>query len=153
MGILKPVLILAILSSALLCNNAWATEPPPRVGSVPDRPASVPKPADQAAEQASAKQSAKKPVKKPGKKPVKRRSVQQIIAPTPPPLAPVYSPRLNLPGPPATQPLPAPQVLNGCNGGACTDANGQQYHGGVGTTLLSPQGRMCSNNGITVQCF
>jgi hypothetical protein len=157
MGILKPVLILVILSSALLCNNAWATEPPPRVGSVPDRPASVPKPADQAAEQAADKKSARKPAKKPARqpaaKPNKRRSVQQIIAPTPPPLPPVYSPRLNLPPPPAAQPLPAPQVLNGCNGGACTDANGQQYHGGVGTTLLSPQGRVCSNNGITVQCF
>ena len=145
MGILKPVLILAILSSALLCNNAWATEPPPRVGSVPDRPASVPKPAEQIQD--------KKSTKKPAKKPVKRRSVQQIVAPTPPPLAPVYSPRLNLPGPPAAQPLLSPQVLNGCNGGACTDASGQQYHGGVGTTLLSPQGRVCSNNGVTVQCF
>lgn len=149
MGILKPVLILAILSSALLCNNAWATEPPPRVGSVPDRPASMPKPADPAAEQGPDKKTAKKPAKKP----IKRRSVQQIIDPTPPPLPPVTSPRLNLPAPPAAQPLPAPLILNGCNGGACTDANGQQYHGGVGTTLLSPQGRVCSNNGITVQCL
>jgi hypothetical protein len=140
MGILKPVLILAILSSALLCSNAWAVDPPPRVGAVPDEA-----------------RPAVKPDAKAPRKPVKRRAVRQILdddkvrIPSPPAFIP------NPVAPGAYQPMPSavppPAVLNGCNGGACTDANGQRYHGGVGTTLLSPQGRVCSNNGITVQCF
>ncbi|UUZ50027.1 hypothetical protein LP420_08240 [Massilia sp. B-10] len=36
MSILKPVLILAILSTSLLCSDALATDPPPRVGA--DKP-------------------------------------------------------------------------------------------------------------------
>ena len=147
MGILKPVLILAILSSALLCNNAWATTPPPRVGAVAD-----PAPAASAPDARPAAQVSTPP--KPAKKPIKRRSVRQDIESMPRVQAPtVYGPQLT---PPAAAGVPPPssQILNGCNGGAaCLDANGAQYHGGVGTTLLSPQGRVCSNNGITVQCF
>ena len=139
MGILKPVLILAILSSALLCNNAWATTPPPRVGATPDvaqpepKPDSAPAPAKQAA---------------------KRRAVRQIIDGTPPPApAPqVYHAPPGLP-PVGVTPSPSPLILNGCTGGVCIDADGAQYHGGVGTTLIGPQGRVCSNNGVTTQCF
>jgi hypothetical protein len=130
MAILKPVLILVILSSAMLYSNALATEPPPRVGASADLAKSAPT--------------------VPKKKAVQRRSVRQVIDPvTRAPPAPAYSPRLH----PAWSPPPSPLILNGCNGGACTDANGERYHGGVGTTLISPQGRLCSNNGITVQCF
>lgn len=134
MSILKPVLVLAILSSALLCNNAWATEPPPRVGAV--------------------KQEAK-PDPAPAKKPAKRRAVRQIIDGMPAPAAPPapYVPQpvpqpaphpVPQPAPAAVlqpMPIPTPQTENG------------GYKGGVGTTLLSPQGRLCSNNGIMVQCF
>lgn len=137
MGILKPVLMLAILSSVMVCNNAWATEPPPRVGAtraeVPPKPAAAPQ--------------------TPKKKPAKRRSARQVpydVAPIPSPQ--VYGPRVGLP-PPGAAPLPSPLILNGCPHGACTDATGARYHGGVGTTLLSPEGRVCSNNGMTVQCF
>jgi hypothetical protein len=139
MAILKPILMLAILSSVMVCNNAWATEPPPRVGATRDeaKPAAKPAPAT------------------PQKKPAKRRSVRQTLDDAPAPV--VYSPRLTPAAPVGVQPLPSPlappQILNGCPSGACTDAAGAHYHGGVGTTLLSPQGRMCSNNGITVQCF
>ena len=137
MGILKPVLILAILSSALLCNNAWATTPPPRVGATPEaKPDSAPV------------------QKTPARKPVKRRAVRQIIDGTPPPAAApqVYHPPPGLP-PVGVAPQPSPLILNGCTGGVCTDVNGAQYHGGVGTTLIGPQGRVCSNNGVTAQCF
>jgi hypothetical protein len=152
MGILKPVLILVMLSSALVCSNAWGTTPPPRVGALPD-------PATPAATPAA------KPAAVPAKKPVKRRAVRQILDDDPL----VYGPRLRssvgvqplpspVPTPPGVQSVPypvapAPQVLNGCAGGACTDASGARYQGGVGTTLLSPQGRLCNDNGITVQCF
>lgn len=135
MGILKPVLMLAILSSVMVCTNAWATEPPPRVGAE-----ATPKPAPDT----------------PKKKPAKRRAVRQHLDDTPAPVN--YSPRPTPAAPVGVQPLqspvaPPPQILNGCPGGACTDATGARYHGGVGTTLLSPEGRVCSNNGITVQCF
>lgn len=143
MGILKPVLILAILSSVFLCSNAWATTPPPRVGAVPDQAQPAPAPAAQAG------------VDKPVKKTIKRRSVRQNIDATPRVSVPqAYGPQLAPPLPQAgVPPPPAPLMLNGCNGGVCLDANGRQYHGGVGTTLLSPEGRVCSNNGIAVQCF
>lgn len=133
MGILKPVLMLVILSSVMVCNNAWATDPPPRVG------------ATRAAEATLSAPSAKH-------KPVKRRSVRQIPVDTPPVSAPqLAGPRLPRPAP--ATPLPSPLILGGCLSGMCSDAAGARYHGGVGTTLLSPEGRVCSNNGITVQCF
>lgn len=140
MGILKPVLMLAILSSVMVCTNAWATEPPPRVGAT----------------RGEAKPAAKPAPDTPKKKPAKRRAVRQNLDDTPAPA--VYRPRPTPAAPLGVQPLPSPvapppQILNGCPGGACTDATGARYHGGVGTTLLSPEGRVCSSNGITVQCF
>lgn len=146
MGILKPVLTLLILSSALLCGPAWATEPPARAGAVRDEP--------------KAAQPAKPGKEAPKKKPAKRRAVHQIIdgmpAPTPPQ---AYGPTLNpYPAPGIPQPMASPVPLgpaigSGCTGPVCLDANGGSYKGGVGTTLLSPQGKLCSNNGMTVQCF
>lgn len=123
MSILKPVLVLAILSSVLLCNYAWATEPPPRVGAV---------------------KGETKQASPPKKKPVKRRAVRQVLDGMPPPAAPpaAYRPQ-NAPPPlvpPQQLPVPSPQI-------------GNDYKGGVGTTLLSPDGKLCNNNGMTVQCF
>ncbi|MES2317506.1 MAG: hypothetical protein V4631_08410 [Pseudomonadota bacterium] len=138
MGILKPVLVLAILSSVLLCNNAWATSPPPRIGAVPDAPKATSKPLAPA----------------PAKKPPKRRAVRQIIDGTPAPLPPVvYGPQLSPAPPIGLPPPPSPLILQNCQGGSCSDANGTRYHGGIGNTLLSPQGRVCSDNGLAVQCF
>jgi hypothetical protein len=140
MGILKPVLMLAILSSVMVCNNAWATTPPPRVGAT--RAESPPPPPV-----AKAQTPTPKSVKK-------RRAVRQIPADMAPPPAPqVLGPRLAPLPAIGVAPAPSPLLLNGCPNGACTDGTGARYHGGVGTTLLSPEGRVCSNNGITVQCF
>lgn len=124
MSILKPVLVLAILSSVLLCNYAWATEPPPRVGAVKGETKQVSPP--------------------PKKKPVKRRAVRQVHDGMPPPSAPpaAYRPQ-NAPPPlvpPQSLPVPSSRI-------------GPDYKGGVGTTLLSPDGKLCNNNGMTVQCF
>ncbi|UUZ50026.1 hypothetical protein LP420_08235 [Massilia sp. B-10] len=47
----------------------------------------------------------------------------------------------SVPAPALPQPIPSPQT----NGGA--------YKGGVGNALIGPDGKLCSNNGITVQCF
>jgi hypothetical protein len=129
MSILKPVLILAILSTSLLCNNAWATDPPPRAGA--DKPV----PEAKAGDKAKAAPAKARP---------KRRAVRQIVEGMPPRAAP---PELAVPAPPSVpapvlpQPLPSPQTQDG------------NYKGGVGNALIGPGGKLCSNNGITVQCF
>ena len=145
MNILKPVLLSAMVGMAMLGNLAAATERPPRVGEqpiLPKKPAAA-KPDEQA----------------PAKKPVKRRAVRQVmdddVRPAARPTAPstVYAPALT----PRDSALPVPGAASGpvninCVGGTCTDANGGRYNGGVGTTLISPQGRLCNDNGLTVQC-
>ena len=180
MSILKPILILAVLSSALFANSAWAVSPPQRVGSTPDAPKPAPAPQPQPQPQveetkpksdsetnpaarpgakAASKKAVQTPPAKPPKQPIKRRSVYQHIDPVPRVNSPmVYGPVLTPPAPVGVQPIPmpvpgSPVILNNCNGGACTDSSGARYRGGVGSVLISPEGRACSNNGITVQCF
>ena len=144
MNILKPVLLSAVFAGIMLANVASATERPPRIGEEKI----LPKKPDQATPAPAA----------PAKKPIKRRAVRQILDDDNRPAAPpaVYAPTLT---PPTVQPQPqvhgvppAPATLN-CIGGACTDSNGARFNGGVGTTLISPQGKLCNNNGMTVQCF
>ena len=149
MSILKPVLVLVILSSAFLCNNAYAITPPPRVGATPDLPRADDSKVDDKA--------ISKPAGKPARPP-KRRAVRQIIDS---PSLPGPGPQVVIPPPlpvpvgvkPPLSPALLPPIVHGCPGPACLDPSGAQYHGGVGTTLLGPQGQTCSNNGITVQCF
>ncbi len=142
MNILKPVLLSAILATAMLSNVAAATERPARVGEekiLPKKPGEV-KPSPAA----------------PVKKPIKRRAVRQVLDDDVRPAAPpaVYAPKLATPDAslPVPGAAPGPVHLN-CVGGTCADANGGRFNGGVGTTLISPQGRLCNNNGLTVQCF
>ena len=155
MNYVKPVLIAAILMSSLLCSEAQATERPPRPAETAPEARADPAPAKPAKPAADLA---------PPKKPIKRRAVQQIIDGMPPstpaPNGPVYGPRLTpstpLPLPSTLPPSAAPPprtTINSCDAGGCTDTNGTRYNGGVGNTLLSPTGRLCSNNGITVQCF
>jgi hypothetical protein len=177
-SILKPVLILAVLVSPMLANSAWAVDPPPRVGSTPDapkpqpqpqpqpsvteprsKPDASPDPAPQPGAKAVPRKNAQTSPKKPLRQPIKRRSVHQNIDPVPRINSPmVYGPVLTPAAPVGVQPIPmpvpgSPVILNNCNGGACTDAAGARYRGGVGNVLISPEGRAWSNNGITVQCF
>ncbi len=142
MNFIKPMLLSALLGSMLLGNAVQATERPPRLGE----------------EKIVAKTPAQA---KPGaevtaKKPVKRRAVRQVldddVRPAAPPAA--YSPQMTPPL--SAQPVPgvAPGPVNlNCVGGTCSDTNGGRFNGGVGTTLISPQGKLCNNNGMTVQCF
>jgi len=136
MSILKPVLILAILSTSLLCNKAWATDPPPRPGAT--RPAPAAKSDDAKSKDANGAKPA------PAKARPKRRAVRQQIdgmpvRPAPPALAMPAAP--SVPPPALPQPVPSPQTQDG------------SYKSGVGNALISPQGKLCSDNGITVQCF
>jgi hypothetical protein len=142
MNILKPVFLSVIAAAALIGNVATASERPPRVGEekiVPKKPAD-PKTAPEAS----------------AKKPIKRRAVRQVLDDDIRPAAPaaVYAPTLTPPV--AERPVhgvpPGPVNLN-CVGATCTDSTGGRFNGGVGTTLISPQGKLCNNNGLTVQCF
>lgn len=109
---------------------------------------------------------APKPAPKPDaeavkKKPPPRRAVHQIIDGMQPSTgAPSYGPRLTPRPPPLVPPQPmpmpspsAPAQINSCDGGGCTDTNGARYNGGVGNTVISPQGRLCTTTGTTVQCL
>ena len=90
-------------------------------------------------------------------KPIKRRSVQQVIEPTPPIVTDGYRPTLTVPPPAAlpapSAPLPGSPRMNSCDAGGCTDTGGARYNGGVGNTLLSPQGRLCTKGVVNAQCF
>ncbi|MDM5178756.1 hypothetical protein PO883_16265 [Massilia sp. DJPM01] len=95
----------------------------------------------------------------PNKQPVKRRAVRQIVDGMP-----AYGPRLHAPPAvpvsalpaPSTSPssiAPPPAVINRCDAGGCTDVNGTRYNGAAGNTVIGPQGRPCTANGGTIQCF
>ena len=136
MSILKPVLILAILSTSLLCNKAWATDPPPRPGAT--RPAPAAKPQD-AKETKDAKPAPAKV--RPQRRAVRQQQDGMPVRPAPPALAMPAPPSVPPPALPQPQPIPTPQTQDG------------SYKSGVGNALISPQGKLCSDNGITVQCF
>jgi hypothetical protein len=58
--------------------------------------------------------------------------------------------------PPAQAPepvVPTTAPLNSCIGGACRDAAGGTYNLGPTGTGVSSSGRLCSSNGMTVQCL
>jgi hypothetical protein len=93
----------------------------------------------------------------PKSKPTRRRSVQQIIEPTPPIVTDGYRPTLVAPAPsalPAPVPTPSgPVRMNSCDAGGCTDTSGARYNGGVGNTLIGPQGQVCTKGVVGAQCF
>ena len=146
MRIVTPVLLVALLSSALSPGMARATEPPPRVGATP----LVQGEAGKVAPKADA--SKKEPQQK-------RRAVYQVFDGMPGTAPPVgVQPRpspspLAAPAPVTAVPGPTTFLPSGCQGASCHDPAGNRYQGGVGTTLIGPQGRLCSSNGVTVQCF
>lgn len=90
----------------------------------------------------------------PKRKPLKRRSVQQVIEPTPRIGAEPYRPTLEMRPPiPLPQTTPGPVRMNSCDGAGCTDVNGNRFNGGVGTTLIGPQGQLCNKGPVSAQCF
>jgi hypothetical protein len=95
------------------------------------------------------------PTRPAARKPIKRRSVQQVIEPTPRIVTEPYRPALTVRPPPAalSDPLPGPVRLNGCDGGGCSDLNGARYNGGVGNSLIGPQGQLCTRGIVNAQCF
>lgn len=134
---LKPASIAFLLACSLAAAGARAQQQGPE----PDEKA--------AAVAAPAAPASSKP-----RKPVKRRSVQQVIEPTPRIGAEPYRPILEVRPPiPLPQTIPGPVRMNSCDGAGCTDVNGNRFNGGVGTTLIGPQGQLCNKGPVTAQCF
>lgn len=108
----------------------------------------------------------------PARKNMPRRPVPLVVTPTPR-IAPAPDPSLTWapvltrrdpqagrpalpPGaltPPAT-PLPGPSapIPVTCDAGGCRDASGTYYHGPPGQ-VTSPTGRVCSHNGVWMNCY
>jgi hypothetical protein len=71
-----------------------------------------------------------------------------------PPAAP--GPFQPLAAPPPVRPVaivPNPAQINSCPGGTCIDTGGATYNTGVGNAAVNGQGRLCTRNGNTMQCF
>ena len=74
-------------------------------------------------------------------------STPRIVAP-----APTLSPRAPLPGVAAPS-APSTSQMVGCVGSLCTDASGATYNAGPGNTAVSRDGRLCTQNGVNMQCI
>jgi hypothetical protein len=88
-----------------------------------------------------------------------RRAVAQVLTPTPriegSAGAPGYGPVLT------TRPAPSLPPASGtvgtnpatCAGPNCLDSSGQRLGTGIGSTAITPQGRLCTKGLVGVQCF
>jgi hypothetical protein len=148
-----------------------AKREPAAVGSTAS---TEPAPASATATTGATTAGAAKSTKKTVKPPLRRRSVQMTVdgmRPSAPPAvyaptltpspAPSYTPSLSnsaalpspgLPAPSTIRTPDRPVFINSCDAGGCISTDGARYNGGVGATLIGPQGRLCNRNGATVQC-
>ncbi|QYF94025.1 hypothetical protein KY495_01955 [Massilia sp. PAMC28688] len=139
-----------LLASLAMTSAAWATDPPQRVGST--RPVPADEPGKTVPAEPPVADDKKEPGKQAAPKKPRRRAVYQhfdeipMRTVAPPVYAPQLTPRID------PTPVPPPVTIN-CVGASCIDGNGGSYRSGVGTSLISPEGRICNNNGITVQCY
>jgi hypothetical protein len=88
-----------------------------------------------------------------------RRAVAQVLTPTPriegSAGAPSYGPVLETRPAPALPPVTGTVGTNPatCTGPNCLDASGQRLGTGIGSTAITPQGRLCTKGLVGVQCF
>jgi hypothetical protein len=148
MPVPKIALILAVLMACPLGSAMAQHDPKSPAQAGPEQ--ATP-------EQARPEETRPAPPKKP---PPKRRAVHQIVDGMP-----AYGPRLTSPPPVPVSPQPAPSsvvpstiapppaAISRCDAGGCTDVNGTRYNGAAGNTVIGPQGRTCTSNGGTIQCF
>ncbi|MBC7456089.1 MAG: hypothetical protein H7335_20795 [Massilia sp.] len=118
----------------------------------PVAPAPIPAPAASAASPPGAA------APRTGRVPIQRRAVQQVIVPTPRIGPEAYGPTLvpRAPGAaaaPSAAPLALPLPTSHCDAGGCLDTRGARYNGGVGNTLIGPQGRLGIKGVVKAQCF
>lgn len=111
----------------------------------------------------------------PARVPMPRRPVPQQIDPLPytrlaPPLAspqptivvaPAQAPisataiapaPAHVPVPASLAPAPMPRALNNCSGAGCNDAQGTRINSAAPGMVITPQGQVCSRNGVWIQC-
>ncbi|MYN47349.1 hypothetical protein GTP23_20095 [Pseudoduganella sp. FT93W] len=108
----------------------------------------------------------------PARVPMPRRPVPQRIDPLPdtrlapstplPVLSPLSRDRAMLPalapaapaiGMPAPVVAPSmPRALNNCTAGGCNDAAGGRLNNAAPGMVITPQGQVCSHNGVWIQC-
>lgn len=140
MTCLRPASIAFLLACSLAAGGARAQ----------DRQAPDP------AEQVDSVAAPAAPAPSKPRKPVRRRSVQQVIEPTPRIVTEPYRPILEVRPPmplPLPQTIPGPVRMQSCDGAGCTDLNGNRFNGGIGTTLIGPQGQLCNKGPVNAQCF
>lgn len=89
----------------------------------------------------------------PARVPMPRRPVPQIVEPLP------ANRQAPLPAPPAltppstlAAPANAPRALNNCTSIGCNDATGGRLNNAVPGMVITPQGQVCSRNGVWLQC-
>lgn len=83
-----------------------------------------------------------------------QRAERRLLPHAPPVSATVLMPpAVSAPRVPAmpAQP-PAVQPLHQCDVAGCRGANGALYQQGAGNIMLDPSGRLCTRNGLSVQC-
>jgi hypothetical protein len=145
MRYLKPTLTALVLALSLASAGVRAQEQVQTAPPVAQEPAATPETNPDA-----------KPAQAQKRKPIKRRSVQQIIGPTPPIVTEGYRPSLTVPPPAAmpapSAPAPGPVRMNSCDAGGCTDTSGARYNG-AGSTVIGPQGQLCTKGVVNAQCF
>jgi hypothetical protein len=143
MDYLKPALTALLLAMSLASAGVGAQERTQTAPSAAQAPAAKTEPGPDA-----------KPAVPPKRKPIKRRSVQQVIEPTPRIVTDGYRPTLEV-RPPSALPAPVagPVRMNSCDAGGCTDTSGARFNGGVGNTLIGPQGQLCTKGVVNAQCF
>jgi hypothetical protein len=113
------------------------------------------RPAPEPAQPQGTQQPARKDGKDKKKQAQRRPGAVQRIDGTPRILVPDAPPPVAAQSRVAPAPVgPQSTQVTGCMGSACTDINGAGYNaGGPGNAAVSSNGRLCTRNGATMQCF
>ena len=89
----------------------------------------------------------------PARVPMPRRPVPQIVEPLPANrLAPLPAPPSLTPPSTLVAPASAPRALNNCTSIGCNDAAGGRLNNAAPGMVITPQGQVCSRNGVWLQC-
>ncbi len=92
----------------------------------------------------------------PARKPMPRRPVSQIIERMPLSAPPRVVTAPPLPASPSLQQLlqapRSPIPVAGCDAGGCYDSSGVRHYNAGSAIAISPSGKLCTRNGVWLQC-
>lgn len=94
----------------------------------------------------------------PARVPMPRRPVAQIVEPlpamrlAPSPASPTLAPPATGAPPVIASPVITPRALNNCTASGCNDAVGGRLNNAAPGMVITPQGQVCSRNGVWIQC-